>query len=57
MMIVTGDYVAVHMRFAGHYIGTFGKVQGKSQVISFIAANLVKFENGRITGPGISRTI
>jgi predicted ester cyclase len=57
MMIVTGDYVAVHMRFACHYIGTFGKVQGKSQVISFIAANLVKFENGRITGPGISRTI
>jgi predicted ester cyclase len=57
IMIATGEYVAVHMRFAGHFIGIFGKVQGKRKVISFIATDLVKVENGRITGLGISRSI
>jgi predicted ester cyclase len=48
-MIVAGDYVTVHMRFAGHFTGTFGKARGQGQAISFIAADLVKVENGRIT--------
>ena len=48
-MIVAGDYVTVHMRFAGHFTGTFGKARGQGQAISFIATDLVRVENGRIT--------
>jgi predicted ester cyclase len=48
-MIVAGDYVTVHMRFTGHFTGTFGKVQGKNQAIAFIATDLLKVGNGRIT--------
>jgi predicted ester cyclase len=48
-MIVAGDYVAVHMKFTGHFTGKFGQTQGKGQAIAFIATDLVKVENGRIT--------
>jgi predicted ester cyclase len=48
-MIVAGDYVTVHMTFAGHFTGSFGRVQGKGQAIAFIATDLIKVENGRIT--------
>jgi predicted ester cyclase len=48
-MIVADDYVTVHMRFAGYFTGTFGNVRGHGQAISFIATDLVKVENGRIT--------
>jgi predicted ester cyclase len=48
-MILAGDYVTVHMRFTGHFTGTFGRVQGNGQAIAFIATDLVKIENGRIT--------
>ncbi|MDB5366279.1 MAG: putative lipoprotein [Rhodospirillales bacterium] len=48
-MIVAGDYVTVHMKFTGHFTGRFGQTQGKGQPIAFIATDLVKVENGRIT--------
>jgi predicted ester cyclase len=48
-MIVAGDYVTVHMNFTGHFTGRFGQTQGKGQPIPFIATDLVKIENGRIT--------
>src|ERR1700716_4062994 len=48
-MIVAGDYVTVHMNFTGHFTGRFGKTQGKGQPIPFIATDLVKIENGRVT--------
>src|SRR5229473_2608470 len=48
-MIVTGDYVTVHMHFTGHFTGKFGQTQGKGQPVPFIATDLVKIENGRIT--------
>jgi predicted ester cyclase len=48
-MIVAGDYVTVHMTFSGHCTGKFGQAQGKGQPIKFIATDLVKVENGRIT--------
>jgi predicted ester cyclase len=48
-MIVAGDYVTVHMRFTGHFTGRFGQTQGKGQPVPFIATDLVKIENGRIT--------
>src|SRR5271169_542826 len=48
-MIVAGDYVAVHMDFRGHFTGTFGKTKGQGQAIDFIATDLLKVTNGRIT--------
>ena len=48
-MIVADNYVTVHMSFTGHFTGTFGRTQGKGQPILFIATDLVKVENGRIT--------
>jgi len=48
-MIVAGDYVTVHMNFTGHFTGRFGQTQGKGQPVPFIATDLVKIENGRIT--------
>jgi predicted ester cyclase len=48
-MIVAGDYVTVHMTFTGHFTGRFGQTQGKGQPISFIATDLVRVGNGRIT--------
>ena len=48
-MIVAGDYVTVHMKFTGHFTGKFGQTQGKGKQIEFIATDLVKVENGRIS--------
>jgi predicted ester cyclase len=48
-IIVAGDYVTAHMNFTGHFTGKFGKTQGKGQPVPFIATDLVKIENGRIT--------
>ena len=48
-VIVAGDYVTVHMRFSGHFTGRFGQTQGRGQAIAFVATDLVKVENGRIT--------
>jgi predicted ester cyclase len=48
-MIVAGDYITVHMNFTGHFSGKFGQTQGKGQPVPFIATDLLKIENGRIT--------
>jgi predicted ester cyclase len=48
-MIVAGDYVTVHMNFVGHFTGSFSKVQGNGQAVAFIATDLIKVQNGRIT--------
>ncbi len=48
-MIVADNYVTVHMSFTGHFTGIFSRTKGKGQAISFIATDLLKVENGRIT--------
>jgi predicted ester cyclase len=48
-MIVAGDYVTVHMVFSGHFTGAFGRAQGRGQWINFMATDLLKITNGRIT--------
>src|SRR5258706_15990027 len=48
-MIVAGDYVTVHMKFTGHFTGRFGQTLGKNQPIAFIATDLLRGGNGRIT--------
>jgi predicted ester cyclase len=35
--------------FTGHFTGTFGQLQGKDQSIAFIATDLLKVTDGRIT--------
>jgi len=48
-MILAGDYVTVHMEFKGHFTGSFGRIKGKGQPINFIATDLLKLTDGRIT--------
>jgi len=48
-MIVAGPYVTVHMSFAGHFAGTLGTVKGDGQPVSFIATDLLKIRDGRIS--------
>lgn len=44
-MIVTGDYVTVHMAFKGHFTGVFDSTKGKGQAIEFIATDLLRMWN------------
>ncbi len=37
------------MDFKGHFTGTFGKTKGQGQAIDFLATDLLKITNGRIT--------
>jgi predicted ester cyclase len=48
-MIVAANYVTVHMEFRGHFTGVFGKTKGQGQPIDFIATDLLKITDGRIT--------
>lgn len=48
-MVVAGDYVTVHMEFRGHFTGNFGQTKGNGQAIDFIATDLLKITDGRIT--------
>ncbi len=48
-MIVAGDLVTVHMEFTGHFTGTFGSTSGKGQRIDFIATDLLRISDYRIT--------
>jgi len=51
-VIIAGNYVTVHMKFSGRFTGVFGQTAGKGQPIAFIATDLVKIEDGRITDNG-----
>ena len=48
-MIVADEYVTVHMTFRGHFTGAFGHTKGQGQPIEFIATDLLRIKNGRIT--------
>lgn len=48
-MIVAGDRVAVHLRFRGHFTGRFKDKQGQGQTIDFIAIDIYRVADGRIT--------
>jgi predicted ester cyclase len=48
-MVVAGDYVTVHMVFTGHFSGAFGPTSGKGQPIRFIATDLIRVRDGRVT--------
>ena len=48
-MVIADDYVTVHMEFQGHFTGALGKTKGQGQTIDFIATDLLKIIDGRIT--------
>lgn len=48
-LIVSGDRAIVHLRFQGHFTGSFKGVQGKGQAIDFIATDIYRIAGGRIT--------
>ena len=48
-MVVADYYVTVHMEFKGHFTGSFGHSKGQGQAIDFIATDLLKVVDGRIT--------
>jgi predicted ester cyclase len=47
--LVVGDRVVSHMRFIGHFTGTFHGVQGQGQPVDFIATDILRVQGGRIT--------
>lgn len=47
--LVVGDRVVSHLHFTGHFTGRFQNVQGKGQLIAFIATDILRVRNGRIT--------
>jgi predicted ester cyclase len=48
-MLVVGDRVVSHLHFAGHFTGTFNGVQGKGQTVDFIATDIYRVADGKIT--------
>ena len=47
--LVVGDCVVSHMRFTGHFTGTFLGHTGAGQPVDFIATDILRVRNARIT--------
>jgi predicted ester cyclase len=47
--LVVGDRVVSHLRFTGHFTGTFGDISGNGQSVDFIATDILKISDGKIT--------
>lgn len=47
--LLVADRVVSHLRFTGHFTGTFGNLHGSGQPIDFIATDIVRVQNGLIT--------
>lgn len=47
--LVVGDRVVSHLRFTGHFTGTFGGISGQGQSVDFIATDILKISDGKIT--------
>jgi predicted ester cyclase len=47
--LLVADRIVSHLRFKGHFTGTFGNVRGSGQPIDFIATDIVRVQNGLIT--------
>jgi len=48
-LMVAGDRVIAHLRFRGHFIGASGQKQGGGQTVDFIATDILRVQDGRIT--------
>lgn len=47
--LVVGDRVVSHLRFEGHFTGRFMGRNGTGQLVDFIATDIVKVKDGKIT--------
>lgn len=47
--LVVGDRVVSHLRFTGHFTGEFMGRKGKGEAVDFIATDIVRVQDGRIT--------
>jgi predicted ester cyclase len=47
--IVAVDRVVSHLRFTGHFTGTFGPIHGSGQRVDFVATDILRIESGKIT--------
>ncbi len=47
--LVVGDRVVSHLRFTGHFTGTFDATAGRGQSVDFIATDILKISGGKIT--------
>lgn len=43
--IIAGDRVVSHLRFTGHFTGTFNDLQGSGQSVDFIATDILRIDN------------
>lgn len=48
-LIVSGDRVVAHLRFSGHFTGTFSGRQGHGENVDFIATDILRIPENRIT--------
>jgi predicted ester cyclase len=46
---LAGDHVVAHLHFWGHFNGAFGQKQGAAQTVDFIATDILRVQDGRIT--------
>jgi predicted ester cyclase len=49
LRLVVGEYVVSHLRFTGHFTGRFGGKSGNGQSVDFIATDILKIIDGKIT--------
>lgn len=47
--LVVADRVVSHLRFTGHFTGTFGTRRGQGEPVDFIATDIVRVRHGKIT--------
>ena len=47
--LIVGDRVVSHLRFEGHFTGTFMGRPGEGQTVDFIATDILRVADGRIT--------
>jgi predicted ester cyclase len=47
--IVVGDRVVSHLRFSGHFTGIFKRIRGEGQPVDFIATDILRVRDGKIT--------
>jgi len=48
-LIVAGDRVVAHLHFSGHFTGAVGQKQGAGQTVDFIATDILRLQDGRIS--------
>jgi len=48
-LLVTGDRAVAHLRFRGHFTGTFAGTSGTGATVDFIATDILRVTDGRVS--------